>query len=169
MSFMDTAQLLGNLGEFIGSIVIVATLIYLAIQVRQNTRATRLESSRAITSEFNSFLDMLASNRELADIWYGGLSNYQSLDDTDKMRFTLAVSRVVRTTQEGFMEWREGAMDTEDWQTIAKPFMDLLRYHGFREVWSKRKHHYSNDFQNFVDKVIAESTDAKPLYDASGS
>jgi hypothetical protein len=35
MSFSEVAQLLGNIGEFIGSIVVIVTLVYLAVQVRQ--------------------------------------------------------------------------------------------------------------------------------------
>ncbi len=32
-------QLLGNFGEFVGAIAVVATLAYLAVQIRQNTKA----------------------------------------------------------------------------------------------------------------------------------
>jgi hypothetical protein len=39
MTLMETAQLLGNVGEFVGSIAVVATLAYLAIQVRDAGRA----------------------------------------------------------------------------------------------------------------------------------
>ena len=39
MTLMETAQLLGNFGEFFGAIAVVATLGYLTLQVRQNTLA----------------------------------------------------------------------------------------------------------------------------------
>ena len=39
MSLMEMAQLLGNFGEFIGAIAVVATLVYLAIQVRHSKSA----------------------------------------------------------------------------------------------------------------------------------
>ena len=39
MDLMSTAQLLGNFGEFFGAIAVVVTLIYLAGQLRQNTKA----------------------------------------------------------------------------------------------------------------------------------
>ena len=44
MDLMDTAQLLGNFGEFVAAIGVVATLAYLAVQIRQNTRATHAAS-----------------------------------------------------------------------------------------------------------------------------
>ena len=34
MTFIEISEILGNLGEFVGSIAVVATLIYLAVQVR---------------------------------------------------------------------------------------------------------------------------------------
>lgn len=35
MTWLEIAQLLGNFGEFLGALAVVATLIYLAIEVRQ--------------------------------------------------------------------------------------------------------------------------------------
>ncbi len=49
MSTLEFSQLLGNYGEFIGAIAIVVTLIYLAMQLRQNTRAIQ-SSERAYRS-----------------------------------------------------------------------------------------------------------------------
>ena len=46
MDLMQTAQLLGNFGEFFGAIAVVLTLGYLAVQVRQNTRS--IDESRKI-------------------------------------------------------------------------------------------------------------------------
>jgi len=40
MDHQAFAQLLGNYEEFIGAIAAVATLIYVAQQIRQNTKAT---------------------------------------------------------------------------------------------------------------------------------
>ena len=36
MDFVELSTVLGNLGEFIGSVAVLATLIYLAVQVRQS-------------------------------------------------------------------------------------------------------------------------------------
>ncbi len=36
---METIQMLGSLGEFVGAIAVVATLVYLAIQVRHSKEA----------------------------------------------------------------------------------------------------------------------------------
>lgn len=41
---------LGNLGDFVGGIAVVITLIYLAVQVRQNTSALKAASWQEVVS-----------------------------------------------------------------------------------------------------------------------
>ena len=41
MDHQESAQLLGNYGEFVGAIAAVITLGYVAIQTRQNSGVTR--------------------------------------------------------------------------------------------------------------------------------
>ncbi len=49
MTLMETAQLLGNFGEFFGAVAVVATLAYLAVQIRQNKDATRASTHHEIS------------------------------------------------------------------------------------------------------------------------
>ena len=65
MSFMDIAQLLGNLGEFIGAIVIVATLIYLAMQVKQNTNALHAQSRQSVVAGAQTELFAIMDNPDM--------------------------------------------------------------------------------------------------------
>ena len=67
MDHQEFAQLLGNYGEFIGSIAILVTLGYLAVQVRQNTRALEEGQRIALTENYIARVDQIAvSSRELA-------------------------------------------------------------------------------------------------------
>ncbi len=64
-----TIMELGAIGEFIGAIVVVVTLIYLAIQMRQNTNVLKLNTARSVTEELQEMFSVLASNQELAEIF----------------------------------------------------------------------------------------------------
>ena len=64
-----TLQDLGNLGEFIGAIAVVISLVYLAAQIRQNTRALH-GSSYAQSAEQLWLVNLaIAQDRDLARIW----------------------------------------------------------------------------------------------------
>ncbi len=157
------------IAEIIASIAVIASLLYVSAQIKQNTRSTRLETIRDIGSGFNSFYDLLASDRELTGIWHRGSFNYQSLEETEKLRFTFAVVRALRLEQEQFLQWREGALDDDYWQALSAQYTDGMQMPGWQEVWSRRKHHYTKDFQDYVGKLIVEGEGRKPLYDPPSS
>jgi hypothetical protein len=47
MTLMEISQVLGNVGEFVGAIAVVATLLYLAIQVRDAGRSSKFAAVQA--------------------------------------------------------------------------------------------------------------------------
>jgi hypothetical protein len=100
MDLQSTAQLLGNLGEFIAALAVVATLIYLAAQVKQgkvaldaNTEAMereyQLRAEEALKEISESTAQMrrpMIQDAELAQLWLDGLSG-KRLSEIDEFRF----------------------------------------------------------------------------------
>ena len=64
MSIME----LGALGEFVASFGVIATLIYLAVQMRQNTKAVRLNTAHAVTEELQDMFSLLVADEGMADV-----------------------------------------------------------------------------------------------------
>jgi hypothetical protein len=65
-------EALGNLGDFIGGIAVVATLVYLALQVRQNTAALRTASWQAVVAAYRES-NQLRCDAPAALAWAKGL------------------------------------------------------------------------------------------------
>jgi hypothetical protein len=93
MDHLTLAQLLGSYGEFVGSIVLVATLIYLSVQTRQNTRVLQQNSQMHEATMYRANIDgvmnlqaILAQDTNLALIWKRGLAD-EDLSDIEKTRF----------------------------------------------------------------------------------
>ena len=85
-------DMLGNLGDFIGGIAVVVTLIYLAHQVRQNTKSTQSPSYQAIVSSMSAFSRELAYEPERSEIFTKGLMHPETLDEPDQIRFSLLMT-----------------------------------------------------------------------------
>jgi len=83
---------LGNLGDFLGGVGVVVTLIYLATQIRQNTRQLKLDTESAKTiafegtnSDISRWIDEIVDNRDVAELWARGLTDIDRLDETDRL------------------------------------------------------------------------------------
>lgn len=81
-----TAQILGNFGEFFGAIGVIVTLLYLSVQIRQNTRATLAESRYSAGQINMGLMASIANDGEFADIWRRGLASSDSLSPEDRWR-----------------------------------------------------------------------------------
>ena len=68
-------EALGSLGDFIGGLAVIATLLYLAIQVRQNTQLLRANTLAATAAATVSFNHMLGSDPAVARVFQVGLEN----------------------------------------------------------------------------------------------
>jgi len=59
MDHQAFAQMLGNYGEFVGAIGVIATLVYLAAQIRQNTRAMEAGQRMALADNYISRVNQI--------------------------------------------------------------------------------------------------------------
>ena len=83
-------DILGNVGDFIGGIAVVITLIYLAAQVRQNTSALKAASWQQVVSGARDAAK-LRGGPAIAPAWAKGLSNYPDMPVQDVANFGLAI------------------------------------------------------------------------------
>jgi len=70
---------IGAIGEIVGAVAVVATLGYLAVQIRQNTRADRASSRQTVLDDFYSSLWETARDAELRRITTSGLASFGDL------------------------------------------------------------------------------------------
>ncbi len=89
-----TLEDLGNLGEFVGAIGVVASLLYLAFQIRQNTsqmeqntRSTEFATLNALVQDAQQFRLLVAQDAECMRIYREGLRDFESLNEEERWRF----------------------------------------------------------------------------------
>jgi hypothetical protein len=84
-----TIEQLGSIGEIVGALATVATLLYLAVQIRQNTTTVRSAATSAYVQGSHSVSNLLVADPELCDLYYKGLEDPGSLTDSERRRFVI--------------------------------------------------------------------------------
>ena len=82
-----TIDELGSLGEFIGSIIVLISLVYLALEIRSNTETARTSTYQAVVSEFGALNRSMASTPGLSRLFASALEDFDSLDSEEKRVF----------------------------------------------------------------------------------
>ena len=94
---------LGSLGEFIASFGVLITLIYLAIQLRQSTKAVRLNTGRAVTEELQIIFSLIASDESLSKVFMEGAQN-EELSGINRLRYYTLISNLVRVYENAYLQ-----------------------------------------------------------------
>ncbi len=151
-----TIMELGAVGEFVGAIAVVVTLIYLAVQMRQNTNALKLATARSVTEELQDSFSLLASNQELADIFVTA-SGELALQGAERVRYYTLTSNLVRVYENAFLQSRAGAMEQAHWEGLTRLMIDYTSMAAFQQYWQDRKHWVSDDFQEYMESEVVSA------------
>jgi hypothetical protein len=159
MSFMDTAQLLGNLGEFIGAIVIVATLIYLALQVRQNSEELAAQSRYNYYRGRSELGLVIAQNKDLADILTRRLSG-DEISTSETIRIGYLVQALLAIWEYEFGEFASGRLSEDEFNPAAKRKVFERGTGTLRTVWAEYKITAPQRFVAYIDENVAVQSTA---------
>ncbi len=103
---------LGALGEFFGSIVIVVTLVYLAIQVRQNTAQQKREETVSIQRGQNAVVSQL-SDPKLLRAWVRTADGDIPASVEDRSRAIVWVIQYLNQFQIVYDLYHDGTLDSQ--------------------------------------------------------
>jgi hypothetical protein len=67
---------IGALAELAGALGVIASLVYLAIQIRQNTRSAREAAWHSVLRDLQQFRSLIAQDPEVARVYRDGLRDY---------------------------------------------------------------------------------------------
>ena len=147
---------IGAGGEVVGAAAVVVSLLYLAIQLRSQSRETRLSTINNSMAEWNSLLALVASNSELANIWNRGLKNEQ-LPEEEEVRFRAFANSYFRVIEGLYLQHLEGRLDDRVWSGIGKGATEMFKASGMRRFWGHRKDWYCPEFSAYVESAFKSS------------
>ena len=144
-------------GEFIGGIAVVVSLLYLASQIRQNSKLLRSSTASVNSEAISRVLIMLAEDRGLAGTYYDGMGDRDSLSDADKQRFDALLGVQMNGVQQHFRLARDGSIGPETWADMDQTMRWSVQQPGYRQWWLEWAGGiYRGDFRNYVNGLIHE-------------
>ena len=147
-------EAIGAVGEVAGAAGVIITLVYLAIQIRQNTKAVRLNTIRSTNEAFRSQDALIGGSNEVAEVYATGLTEPEKLNFTERVQFYALLHNKVRVYEEAFYQHTEGALDPRVWAGMHRQMLNTSTLPGFKVYWQDRRDWYSSSFQNQVESVL---------------
>ena len=147
---------LANIGEFIGGIAVIASIIYLAIQIRQNTKLVKSSTLATNTQNWSSMLVNLAS-LDKSDAYMNGMLGKEDISPAQFLQFIQIARAMLVSFETQYHQYLEGALDKQIYLGYERACRDqILAFPGFQMVWKITRDGFSPQFAELVDRLIGE-------------
>ena len=111
-----TIQDLGSIGEFVAAIATLITLVYLAIQIRQNSRTLRVTAYQSFNQAGNQALAAIAQGPSPAETFTKGFPDIHALSPPESFQFITLVVALFNTFQTSYFQHRDGVFPDDLWR-----------------------------------------------------
>ena len=143
--------------EIVSALGIVISLIYVGIQVTDNTRAIRSETASNANTEFIDWYTHLSGDPELMDVWLRGVTAPETLDKQQSLRFVFLLHIIMLQFQNNFYLVEEGTLDEKMLLAINNTLATIRGTPGFAMYWSLRRELFFPEYQAFVERLMFET------------
>jgi len=152
---------IGAVGEVAGAIAVVATLFYLASQIKQNTSVTKAESRRAVLEGGHTILFTMVENPTIiADI-----IKSEPLNDEEQIRLSAFLFAMLRFGEFAWGQYREGVIDREQWATEKNVIRFVFDSQRTREWWNHiGRSPFGAEFSQFVENVLRANPPTETMW-----
>lgn len=136
-----TLESLGNLGDFIGGIGVVATLVYLAVQVRQNTAALRTASRQAIVTGMRDHVRLALGPG--GDSFFHAVEAFPDVSPEEYRHFTTRMNDLLLFFQGAHALHEAGTLEDETYEAYLGFVAASCSTPGGARYWKQVKEIYT--------------------------
>lgn len=152
-------EAVGAIGEIVGAIAVIATLIYLAIQIRDSAQASRSAAVTDATGGIQAWYQELGSNPQAAELFLHGMSNPDALSQQDQFQFLMLVHGIFLGFQRSYFLSQAGTLDVGLRDSIGTAVHAVNHLPGIHFYWRQRKVFFQPEFVAWVEDLLSR----KPL------
>ncbi|MGK0223150.1 MAG: hypothetical protein ACI9ON_002393 [Limisphaerales bacterium] len=151
-------EAVGAVAELLGALGVIASLIYLAQQIRHNSKIVQGSTEQAVADSAQARLLTAASSESLAEVMSKlRAGEFETLTETQSRQAFYYRHAQFRGYENVFFQHRDGLAAGRTWDNYAK----LVRRQfdseqDLRDWWSKSGGIYDREFQIVVEGLLAE-------------
>lgn len=151
---MQKLERLSHLAQIVSAAAVVVSIVYLAEQVRANTRAVQYEAARGL-KDLQIQVDQWDQDPVHVDIMIRGDSAPGDLGPVEWTQYARRWANRYSIWSMAHSGFRQGTLDPLEWEGWDRSYREGVCVPGRRRFWEQRGHWYSGGFRSRVDSLDA--------------
>ena len=147
------------ISQVVAVAALVPSVLYLAVQVRQNTLQARANAAYQFLEATGSINAVPMGNKETARVIRRGLEDISVLDADERLQFVWFIGQHLTTHSTVYELYRNKTMPESQWYPIKKDILTLMATNGGRTIWDDfAVDGLSPDFVAYVKALLASAS-----------
>ena len=145
---------LASIAEIIGAFAVVVSLIYVGVQVNDNSSAVRSAAANDANAAMQNWYLEIGSSQQTSELFYRALTSPEALPDEQEFQFLMMMHGVFLGFQNSYLLAEEGTIDTDLRQSLTKSIGGIRLLPGMQRYWRQRKSYLHTGFAEWVDVTL---------------
>ena len=150
-----TLEEVALVAEIVGGLAVVATLIYLVIDIKRNTAATQSSAQYTQIGVISDWNLSLVHAPDLPELIVRANKDYSSVTEAEKLKLQGYYVNIFNLWHAAYWNWKNGLWDETGFRVWNDGTPSVIRAQiASFEAWESMKHIYDEDFRNPVQAAI---------------
>ncbi len=149
-------QTLANVGEFLGGLGVIVSLIYLAVQIRGNTSSQQSETYARSLERMASMQAFMSKDHAFTKMFSEGLNDPSQLTITQKIQFSWVLTEMFGNIEFMFFQSEQRNIPAELWDRWVETLKWWLTFPGVVAWWKGKPTPFTPAFMSCVEECIAQ-------------
>ena len=139
-----TLQDLGSIGEFVGAFAVVLSMLYLAVQIRQNTAELKRSAFRDVHTTYSELRRLAIESPEISRLHFTALNDPESLSVQDTYRLEQFLTELGWASDQLLVVIETRLFPAKTWPLSLEFFVDHLESQAGQAWWNRTQEVYSS-------------------------
>ena len=153
--------------EILGGVAILISLLFVGIQLKENTKATRSSTATATIGTMTDWYATMGTNAEASRSFWRFLADPDSMTKEEQLQHIYNLHGLLLTFQNSYYLALEGTLDERIPESLNQVIVGVKNQPGFQLYWNARKSIFFKEYRDYVDEILNSTENvSKGIYKA---
>jgi len=155
-------EAIGALGEWVGALAVLATLAYLALQIKQNSQSIRSNTELEASRQLAGLVARISADSNLKRI-YDDVAEKKELSLEDARDYLWLVAEFFHSAEGIYIQHAKGFLSEDIWGEYERLMVGFLQASEAQKWWKNSHAPFSQAFTDCVDQMLSSPAKWTPI------
>ena len=146
-------ETISSIAQIVAAIGVIASLFYLAAQIRQNTKSQRSIVVDSLTGSLIALLEPQAADPKLTRSLAAAVEDWDGAGEEDRLRAVATLFALFKLFENAWFQQRQGTLEREQWEGWDLYIRVYFHRPGVQVWWAGRRGMFAVGFRNYVEST----------------